>query len=487
MTEERKQELIQLLNQAMGSLVIRNEYGSPVSIPVDVYRRYLRERWRYFGIKFLPFAFSIYFTPDIADGVTKSKLLHCIREELAPFIEKGTTPAQDFIQTASYIVRNDSTHGDCLYKEGPESPIYFFMVLERLLKITLVRGVEKAVSFFERCSRPEGTCVFIRDIGLLEGLKLDTEVEVFEGVRLIPLPSSEISREVERHLLRLFRLPFLSITDRNDSIFGKTLLVIDQPGFSMLSKPTEKAIPSGTRIADLPFQVEPHKVTYPDEIAVDSFQTLFCHALSLACDSPAGIFVGFYALEEDKSLHRPHASAALRLQGNPLGTSVEVKEADIEKAKNLYKRLVDLDLNDREKLRIPIDRWVKSKTSASFVDKMIDLGIAFETLYLSGIGETTELSFRFRLHASWHLGKDKEHRNKLLTKFGQIYGCRSRAVHNGKLDEQVRFGEERIPISEFIERSQDLCRKSIVKILEDGQFPDWNKLILGDGIERSTD
>ena len=42
MTEERKQELRQLLEEARKSLVIRYEYGGPVSyIPPDVYRRVL--------------------------------------------------------------------------------------------------------------------------------------------------------------------------------------------------------------------------------------------------------------------------------------------------------------------------------------------------------------------------------------------------------------------------------------------------------------
>ena len=35
-------------------------------------------------------------------------------------------------------------------------------------------------------------------------------------------------------------------------------------------------------------------------------------------------------------------------------------------------------------------------------------------------------------------------------------------------------------VREFITRAQDLCRDSILKILEDREFPDWNDLILGE-------
>ena len=105
----------------------------------------------------------------------------------------------------------------------------------------------------------------------------------------------------------------------------------------------------------------------------------------------------------------------MRRQGKPLGTPTEVKEADIEKAKYLYERLVDLDSNDREKLQIPIDRWVGSKTNRSWIDKIIDLGIAFEALYAPD-GGSGEIRFRFAVRAAWYLGKDKEDRKRASKK-----------------------------------------------------------------------
>ena len=64
---------------------------------------------------------------------------------------------------------------------------------------------------------------------------------------------------------------------------------------------------------------------------------------------------------------------------------------------------------------------------------MIDLGIAFEALYLSDIGETTELSFRLRLHAALHLREDKADRKALMKEFQEIYKWRSTVVHTGAL------------------------------------------------------
>ena len=110
---------------------------------------------------------------------------------------------------------------------------------------------------------------------------------------------------------------------------------------------------------------------------------------------------------------------------------------------------------------------------------MIDLGIAFESLYLPS-NNVDQLTFQFRLRASWHLGEDKAHRGKLMDEFREIYSLRSKAVHNGELPQRakIRRGES-VPMSEFIPRAQDLCLKSIKKILEDGEFPDWKSLVLG--------
>ena len=483
MTEERKQELRQLLKEARKSLVIRYEYGGPVSsIPPDVYRRYLQERWTYYGVDFLSFAFSIHFVPDIADRPTKLNLFDYIRAELAPFIKKANTPDLDCIQTANYLIQGDSSLGDRLYQYGG-GPLPVFMVIERLLEITLVRGAEEAVAFFQRYSRGEGAHVFLRDIAFLEGIKIETEIQLFNGVRLVPLPSGEISQKVKEYLPSISVDAFIN---HADSFFERTLLVIDHSALSMLRKPSEKAIQNGTRIDDLPFQVEVHEVKFPNLEAGGSFDRFFCQVLSLACNAAVETVIVALLFQEENSFNRTHGPGDMFRYFNPLQNPPEVGEAEIEKAKCLYERLVGLDSNGREKLRIAIDRWIMSKTDRTRVDKMIDLGIALEALYVPD-GNSGEIRFKFAVHAAWHLGKDKEDRKKLMKEFKEIYDWRSKVVHTGKLPNKTKNtpftpGEVR----GFIERAQDLCRESIMKILEAGEFPDWDNLILGGEDEQAS-
>ena len=75
--------------------------------------------------------------------------------------------------------------------------------------------------------------------------------------------------------------------------------------------------------------------------------------------------------------------------------------------------------------------------------------------------------------------------------FGEIYDWRSKVVHTGKLLEKRMSRTKRRPftrqaVRQFIERTQDLCRESILKILEDGEFPKWNSLILGGEEEQAS-
>ena len=233
-----------------------------------------------------------------------------------------------------------------------------------------------------------------------------------------------------------------------------------------------------------PFRVEVHGRDSTNFSVNDRSIDILCHALSLTCNRPVQVSFERKFLEESELFNLSFGTFG-RIYWR-IADSREprmVGETEIYEAKHLYN---DLKANSevRKALWIPIDRWIKSKVPGRYVDSIIDLGIAFETLYLLDTDGKSELSFRLRLRAAWHLGKDEEDRKQLLTKFKNIYEGRSKAVHSGKLKETLEFGGEKISRSEFIAQTQDLCRESIMKVLEDGRFPDWDNLILGGEAER---
>ena len=477
MTEERKQELMQLLEKAMENLEIRPYSGfDGLSITFDQYKWHLQRAWTSYSKNSLWIV--THFSLDIR-GNTKSKILDFMRAELDSFIH------EDKISSATFYLFGGDRHGTLLDS-----------FLKQLLKIAIFQGAEGAVSNFEK--HTEETQGSFQTITLLEGIKLEEEIQVFEGIHLIPLPSSV--SEFPTH----FGSNISAKTPHNFT--GKTLLVINYTIFPIFHRPSSLAKtpdePSGSYHVGLPgigsplpndvpvewakqrekFKVEVDGGKFPNFKEAE-FYNNFCQALSLACNSAVQVAMKWKFILPDE-LFNVDNTYSTSFSQEQFGDSIEVGETQIEKAKCLYERLTNLNKGTFEKLRIPIERWIQSKTPQTLEDKMIDLGIAFESLYLLDRDGNSELSFQLRLRASWHLGKDKVDRETLIDEFKAIYTLRSKAVHNGEVPEniKIRKGEEPIATSEFIPRAQDLCRKSILKILIDGKFPDydyWNNLILG--------
>ena len=282
-----------------------------------------------------------------------------------------------------------------------------------------------------------------QSIAVLDGIVLETAIEVFPGVCLVPFPPSLGKRgaEIPRYISAWASIVGI------ESFFYKTQLIIDASKSS------------------------------------DFYRDQFCQALSLVCNSAVQVatHVSVRKAEQPFSLV-PYAGPTLtRLPQDA------AKASDIEEAKRLYERLDRLPLDIREKLHIAINRWIKSHIKQDLVDKMIDLevppedvvnspttsdvdriihlNIAFESLYLHSI---SKLSHYLSNRASEYLAGSQNEREELKEMFKEIYGMRSKAVHEGTLGaKDVKFGEESVTPSEVIKRAQDLCRRSILKILED--------------------
>ena len=464
MDEKRKQELGQLLHEAIAHLVILHGYRGPLSIPVDTYKRYLQERWTYYGVDFLSYSFEARFTSDVVSEAAKSNLLRFIKEELARFVDREDIPI------ASYLIESDSTDGYRLSFIGYQR-MSLRSLIERLLEIAIVWGIEEAVSVFERCGRSEGTHGFFQDVELLKGIKLKTEVQVCEGVRLVPLPSSEISEEVTRYLPGL---PTNAFLHEAGSFFGKTLLIIDRPGFTMFHEPAPAPYyQAGFPVDNLPFPVETHDLKFPHTKAMNSFKKLFCQTLSLVCDSPIQMVSGGWFLAEDQSFNPQSRMSSLFRPFNLSGSSAEAEEADIERAKCLYDNWTKFDSETFETLQMSTEQWMTSKTSISYVDALIHLGRACEAFYVTRKDEPCQ---QLCHRGSWYLGENVAHREALEAEFKAIYDCRTDGVHNRGLGKEVEVGEQSVLISKFIPSGQELCRKSIMKVLDDRKFPNWATL-----------
>ena len=494
MTEERKQELRQLLNEALEGLQIgvRSKVNSlllsptvdddstvsqlffgSASLPLSQVklRDYLQQRWRSYGIDSSSGVMYLQFY--IANQTTESKLFGFIRRELKPFIHEEEVNSS---YSVSYAITGEKDGFRLHVIRGGVIDLPY--LLEHLLKIAVTYGVEKAVSTFDEGSSLKGKQGFYQDIVSLEGIVVEKEIQVCEGVKLVPFPQ-----------LTTFEFgsyfPGSSIRDSRfarQTNIGKTLFIIDRPLLSIFHKSFHESF-DAMLIDDLPFQIETDNIKFSNHDEVDSFRELFCQALSLACNSPVQIAFKWWFLAED-DLFQPFPGGSIGYSPRLFGNSVKAGQSEIDKAKCLYRDLINLNSKTQGKLKIAINRWIKSKTRQTPKDRIIDLAIAFEALYLPT--DNNELTFKLSVRASWYLADGKEDREVLLAVFKEFYKFRSRVVHGGEPKENVTIRGKSIPVSQFVTKVQNLCLESIKKImnhcLKEGKFPDndyWDSLILG--------
>ena len=147
------------------------------------------------------------------------------------------------------------------------------------------------------------------------------------------------------------------------------------------------------------------------------------------------------------------------------------------KEERLRHTLESLVKSGSDMTRRTVSRWMLSKNSSEgLVDRFIDLRVALESLYLKDFinEQSQEMRFRLSLFGAWHLGADFGERKRIRKTLRDAYDAASGAVHTGDLYDSP---ENR----KLLEDAQELCRRGIMKLLDEGPPSDWGDLILGEG------
>ena len=441
------EHLANLLERAIGSVVITHDRWNQ-RIDVPTYRKNLLSYWeRHWPV--LDLNHPTHYVPELTDNGLKEQLLATVGQELGQHVRDGR------VQTAAIVTVGGYGPGFALDD-----------LVRRLVEVAIGRGPWHAASaFFEGV---EGGDVTYRDIALLTGVRLDHEVEIRPGIRLVPLPTSTAD-------LPAYFPPHGSYMDSGD-LLGKTLMVVDRTVRPVFADPDPLSLPEDV------FQRQQGSSEIPD-LNVDQF----CDALSLANKGAIELVADWNHVDPD-AIFIPKWSytGGERLYTYPLVLyrehSVVANEDSVEEAVSLYEARKSLSPGLARRLEVPIKRWIKSQTDQSLVDAFIDLGIVLESLYLDD-GRESELGFRLRLRAGWFLGNSVEERDSVMNNIRDIYELRSGAVHAGQVPDVHKTRQ----IRDIKDEAVDLCMRSIVKKIHHarayGEFPNWNRLVLGDDNE----
>lgn len=448
MDDARTRELEGLLAQATDRIVLRRGQGAAQGIDLGTYGHLLRRCRRFHDPDSRQLIAS--HSLVIEEATTNDRLLEFIRCELSDRVQ------DDKVHSGTIVVEGGSFDGTPIDE-----------LLENLLIRSIADGSAAAAQAFAECVSASSFSYY--HFVLLTSLTLDSPVDVFDRVRLIPLPE-------HRSALPPLMPTVIRYGGYDEMVLSKSVLCIEKTVTPVFHRPTGVA----------PW--DHFSTTLASNELPDLDLRAFCQALSLASHCSVRPTMQWDALLDyevfDFRVDRgvgttgwgsfsPHVHL-LRSPSTSRGT---LTEGGLSPVRDLYHRIVRLDQKTSDHLQVPIERWMRSMEQRATVDRMIDLGIALESLYLPDIRD--ELRFRFALRAAWHLGHDRSDRERLSHTFKKIYDLRSKAVHDGKLAGTVIVREQPTSTAEFVREGQDLCREAICGLIRTGEQPNWDDLVLG--------
>ena len=445
-------KLERLLSAAMPGVVFRR--GSSEEMSQGRYRQLL-ERCRTVYDPTSRFRISL-LQPEIREPTLKGEILALVKRELSDHIRDG------LLHSASFAMSGGRVSG---------SPVED--IVENLLRRTAVDGPRVAALAFAECVK-NVSCNFYRYL-LLPNIAIEADVELFDGVTLLPLPKT--TAELPPHLPSLTteadRPGALTPTD----LLGRTILRVKCDVSPVFHRPE----------ATYTFQSGPeaHFKTKLSGATLEIDSDALWQALSVASRQSVRPVMTWTSLADyeifDLGSIRGIGASGWSSEGMslPFEEPALIRRPQFETVAALYKAIIDLPTETWARLRIPIDRWMKSVEQENPIDQLIDLGIALESLYVPSA--QSEVSLRFALHAAWHLGQSAGDRLQLRKEFSEIYAARSDVVHSGQL--RGRRAKPDFDVSAFVRRAQDLCWQGITTIINAGQIPDWDSLVLGQDID----
>ena len=447
-------QLENLLLKVLPSVVISHPYSESPS--QSDYRSQLQRCREVYDPKIRPLI-SLY-RPEVSDHTLRDELSEFVALELDDYIRDGLIHSAT-IAFAGGIV-NGSPIGD---------------VVENLIKRAIVDGPRAAAQAFVECTTR--TCFSFYEFFLLSGVEIEAPIHLFDGVELIPLPDSV--SELPPHLPPVSDLPGSDHLVSSQDLLRKTVVRVEYEASPIFHRPEESYTldPHPSRH----FQIKPK-----GEDAQQFELTILRYALALAARCSVREAMTWRSLLDyevfDLGLNREFGAGGYAVYSPPPrhdDPSVRLNRCQLDEITTLYKRLARDWTEPRSNLRVPIERWMTSLTESDPIHKIIDLGIAFESLYVPD--SQGELSMRFALHAAWHLGKSKAERMELRRQFKDIYAARSDVVHTGRL--RGDRAKSTFDVQEFVRNAQELCWRGITSILDSGAMPDWNDLIMGEDPE----
>ena len=317
---------------------------------------------------------------------------------------------------------------------------------DRLIQSTAILGTTRATQMLFQWT--EGKPIRYWRHTVLDGVSVEQPLELNGAIRIANLPNS--SDEIPRYIpssLRFFHYNALTYV-----------------GLAKLSTEYETTFLSRLPPKEDTFIEHKHASIGIGDFSIDEF----CETLALVCNHYVSWLASWSDCGDWNMFSTMSGGTTRHIVPNI--SKVKLSPGQLMQACKLF-ALRQSRRTAAKRLNIAIARWIRSKRGdATLADKFIDLRIALEALYLAEA--SGESRFRVSNYGAWHLGEnfsDRHAHHKILR---DTYDFASKVVHAG----EVEYAEASLKL---LTAAQDLCRKGILKRLEESEEPNWNEMILG--------
>ena len=197
--------------------------------------------------------------------------------------------------------------------------------------------------------------------------------------------------------------------------------------------------------------------------------TYLLDALSLVGGCPVTEVWAWHRFDTRFCALSGYCSRAYRYVQRHGSTARHLTADDVPRLRDVYGKL---QAEEATELRTPIRRWAKTGLGYDFIEMATDLRITLESLFLNR-DDRGALGYRIAQRGAWYLGNE-DNRMDYFEVLQSAYRFCSSAIHTGaisdtKLDETLGA----------FETARKLCHQALLKRVEEGEKPDWNKLVLG--------
>ena len=462
-------ELVQLVVQALAQTTFRTEDRAILS--AEELCRTLSES--YWGAPDRDLALSA--RPEVSDDVVDC-LAAGLHQQLDAYVDASSGRIGHSFRVAGDeggLIRATPDHAVEILSRSHSRGL-----ARALLRAAAVLGPEAAAGLLDLWAR--GEPLQFKICLVLAGLYVAQPLELAEGLRIYPLPTS--SEGLPLSMPATPRPHWQRVSD----MLGHTVLEIDAHTSPVFFQPP------GDESQYPPLNT----LTVLQGATVDTFLT----ALSLVCNRRVAVAHSW----------NDYGNAAAFANGNPTGLagpgparllmlgrgSIYHTSTNITELTEFRPRSPNLDsngfsrawalvdelqrrLDSGPRFRIAVRRWEQSagnasrddRTNASRDDRAIDLRIALESLYLDS--DAGELGFRLATTCARHLGTSLEERREISRALKRFYGRASRVIHGTEFDQTGNTDVE------LLRRASRLCCDGILKIVETKHQPEWSDLLLG--------